>query len=125
NAKLVEPNLATFNICPENIQAAITERTKAILPVHLYGQLADMPAILSISKEANLLVLEDAAQAHGAIMEGKKAGSFGHAAGFSFYPGKNLGALGDGGAITTDDPDLAKILYALRNYGSEKKYYNL
>lgn len=120
----VEPDIESCNICPKNIEAAITPRTRAILPVHLYGRLADMPAILSIAKKYHLLVIEDAAQAHGAELSGKKAGAWGDAAGFSFYPGKNLGAPGDAGAVCTSDSELAKIIRALRNYGSEKKYYN-
>lgn len=122
---LVEPDLNTYNICPKNIQAAITNRTKAILPVHLYGRLADMPAITDIAKRHNLLVLEDSAQAHGASIDGKRAGNWGDASAFSFYPGKNLGALGDAGAITTNDEGLANTLRALRNYGSHEKYKNL
>lgn len=122
---LVEPNAASFNLCPVNARAAITNKTRVILPVHLYGQLADMPAIMTLAQEYGLLVLEDAAQAHGAAIGGKKAGSWGDAAGFSFYPGKNLGALGDAGAITTHDADLAQTLRALRNYGSHEKYKNL
>lgn len=122
---LVEPNAASFNLCPVNARAAITNKTRVILPVHLYGQLADMPAIMTLAHEYGLLVLEDAAQAHGAAIGGKKAGSWGDAAGFSFYPGKNLGALGDAGAITTHDADLAQTLRALRNYGSHEKYKNL
>ena len=122
---LVEPCVDSFNIDPKKIEAAITSRTKAILPVHLYGQLADMPAIMDIAKRYNLLVLEDSAQAHGACLDVKKAGSWGDASGFSFYPGKNLGALGDAGAITTNDEELADILRALRNYGSHEKYKNL
>lgn len=122
---LVEPNPETFNLDPAKMQAALTDKTKAILPVHLYGQLADMPAICTFAKQHDLLVLEDAAQAHGAESNGKKAGAWGDAAGFSFYPGKNLGALGDGGAITTNDDQLAQMLRALRNYGSHRKYENL
>lgn len=122
---LVEPNIDTYNICPTNIKKAITPNTKAILAVHLYGQLADMPAIMQIANEHQLLVLEDSAQAHGASLNGKKAGAWGDASGFSFYPGKNLGALGDAGAITTNDDELATTLKALRNYGSHKKYENL
>lgn len=122
---LVEPNLATYNLCPEKTAAAITPQTKAILPVHLYGQLADMPAIMALAKQNNLLVLEDSAQAHGAELNGKKAGNWGDASGFSFYPGKNLGALGDAGAVTTNDDELAETLRALRNYGSHEKYKNL
>ncbi len=122
---LVEPNPETFNLDPAKMQAALTDKTKAVLPVHLYGQLADMPAICAFAKQHGLLVLEDAAQAHGAESNGKKAGAWGDAAGFSFYPGKNLGALGDGGAITTNDDQLAQMLRALRNYGSHRKYENL
>lgn len=122
---LVEPDTTTCNLSPENTTAAITDKTKAILPVHLYGQLADMTQIINIAKQHNLLVLEDAAQAHGASFEGVRAGNFGDAAGFSFYPGKNLGALGDAGAITTNDDELAQTLRALRNYGSHEKYKNI
>lgn len=122
---LVEPDEATFNLCPRKTEAAITSRTRAILPVHLYGQLADMPALLDIAERHNLLVLEDSAQAHGASSGARKAGNWGHASGFSFYPGKNLGALGDAGAITTSDDELAQTLRALRNYGSHEKYKNL
>lgn len=124
-AVLVEPDLNTYNLCPQNVQKAITEKTKAILAVHLYGQIAPMPEIMEIAKEHNLLVLEDSAQAHGAEIAGKKVGNWGDASGFSFYPGKNLGALGDAGAITTNDDELAEMLKALRNYGSHKKYENL
>jgi len=122
---LVEPDLATYNIDPAKIMAAITSKTKAILPVHLYGLLAPMPKIMEIAKKHNLLVLEDSAQAHGAEIDGKKAGNWGDASGFSFYPGKNLGALGDAGAITTNNEELAQMLRALRNYGSHEKYKNL
>lgn len=122
---LVEPDVASFNLSPANVRAAITAKTRAILPVHLYGQLADMPAIMALAREYGLLVLEDAAQAHGASIGSKRAGSWGDAAGFSFYPGKNLGALGDAGAITTHDDQLAQTLRALRNYGSHEKYKNL
>ncbi|WP_081888998.1 DegT/DnrJ/EryC1/StrS family aminotransferase [Comamonas aquatica] len=122
---LVEPDAQTFNLSPANAKAAITAKTKAMLPVHLYGQLADMPALMEIAEQHQLLVLEDAAQAHGASIDGRKAGNWGHAAGFSFYPGKNLGALGDAGAITTNDVELAQTLCALRNYGSHEKYKNL
>ena len=122
---LVEPDVDSYNLCPKNTEAAITPKTKAILPVHLYGQLADMPAIMDIAKRHNLLVLEDSAQAHGASMNGKKAGNWGDASGFSFYPGKNLGAVGDGGAVTTNDEELATTIRALGNYGSHKKYENL
>ena len=122
---LVEPDVATYNLCPKQTEAAITAKTRAILPVHLYGQLADMPAIMAIAQRHNLLVLEDSAQAHGAELNGKKAGNWGDASGFSFYPGKNLGALGDAGAVTTNDDQLAETLRALRNYGSHEKYKNL
>ena len=122
---LVEPDINTYNIDSLKIEQAITEKTKVILPVHLYGQLADMPKIIDIAKKYNLLVLEDSAQAHGAQITGKKAGNWGDASGFSFYPGKNLGALGDAGAITTNDTELATMLKALRNYGSHEKYKNL
>lgn len=122
---LVEPDEITYNLCPKKLKAAITPNTKAILPVHLYGQLANMPQIMAIADEYNLLVLEDSAQAHGAEVDGKKAGNWGHASGFSFYPGKNLGALGDAGAVTTNDDELAQTIRALSNYGSHKKYENL
>ncbi|MEQ1349323.1 DegT/DnrJ/EryC1/StrS family aminotransferase [Acinetobacter junii] len=122
---LVEPDLATYNIDPAKIEEAITAKTKVILPVHLYGQLAAMSDIMHIAKNHNLLVLEDSAQSHGAQIQGKKAGNWGDAAGFSFYPGKNLGALGDAGAVTTNDAELATMLKALRNYGSHEKYKNL
>ncbi|MFD1359104.1 DegT/DnrJ/EryC1/StrS family aminotransferase [Fictibacillus halophilus] len=122
---LVEPNINTYNIDSNLIEEKITNKTKAILAVHLYGQSADMDSINEIAQKYNLKVIEDAAQAHGALYKGKKVGSLGHASGFSFYPGKNLGALGDGGAITTNDDKLADRLKALRNYGSHKKYENL
>jgi dTDP-4-amino-4,6-dideoxygalactose transaminase len=121
---LVEPRLETYNLDPELIQEKITPKTKTILAVHLYGQLAEMELINKIAKQNNLLVIEDAAQAHGAKLEESKAGNLADAAGFSFYPSKNLGALGDAGAITTNDDELAKVLFSLRNYGSEKKYHN-
>jgi len=120
----VEPDERTYNINPDLIEAAITPNTKAIMAVHLYGQCADMDSIMRIAEKHGLKVIEDAAQAHGALYKGRKAGSLGHAAGFSFYPGKNLGALGDGGAVTTSDSDLADKIRVLRNYGSEKKYHN-
>lgn len=122
---LVEPNINTYNIDPALIEAKITKRTKAILPVHLYGQLCDMPAIRLVAAKHNLLIVEDCAQSQGAQLNGIKAGNWGNAAGFSFYPGKNLGALGDAGAITTNDDELATVLRALLNYGSHKKYENL
>lgn len=122
---LVEPDIKTYNIDISKIEEAITSRTKVILPVHLYGQLAEMPAIIKIANKHNLLVLEDSAQSHGAKINGKKAGNWGDASGFSFYPGKNLGALGDAGAVTTNNEELAQMLRALRNYGSHEKYKNL
>jgi dTDP-4-amino-4,6-dideoxygalactose transaminase len=122
---LIEPSEKTLNISSENLEKYITPRTKAILPVHLYGRLVEMPSILEFSKKHRLLVLEDSAQAHGAKLNNQKAGSWGDASGFSFYPGKNLGALGDAGAITTNDPELFKVLKALRNYGSLEKYKNI
>jgi len=125
NPVLVEPDEATFNLCPEKTAAAITPNTKAIVAVHLYGQISPMPELMQLADRHGLLVLEDAAQAHGASIKGRKAGSWGHAAGFSFYPGKNLGALGDAGAITTDEEELAQTIRALGNYGSHKKYENL
>lgn len=121
---LVEPNIDTYNLCPKIVRSAITDKTKVILPVHLYGLISPMPELMAIADEYNLLVLEDCAQSHGAQIKGKKCGNWGHAAGFSFYPGKNLGALGDAGAITTNDLELADVLKALRNYGSHKKYEN-
>ena len=122
---LVEPDLATYNLCPIKTEQAITNKTRVILPVHLYGQITNMPAIMDIAKKHDLLVLEDSAQAHGASIDGKKVGNWGDASGFSFYPGKNLGALGDAGAVTTNDDELANTLRALRNYGSHEKYKNL
>lgn len=121
---LVEPDEHTFNLSSSNILDALSSKTKAILPVHLYGQISPMDEIMDLVKEHDLLVLEDCAQSHGAELEGKKCGSWGDAAGFSFYPGKNLGALGDAGAITTNDKELYDVLVALRNYGSHKKYEN-
>jgi dTDP-4-amino-4,6-dideoxygalactose transaminase len=121
---LVEPDERTYNIDPTLIEAAITERTKAIMAVHLYGQCADMDPICAIAKKHGLKVIEDAAQAHAATYRGRRTGSLGDAAGFSFYPGKNLGALGDGGAVTTNDAQLAEAIKALRNYGSHQKYHN-
>lgn len=120
----VEPDERTYNINPNRIEEAITPRTRAILPVHLYGQPADMDPILEIAKRHNLKVIEDAAQAHRARYKGKRTGGLGDAAGFSFYPGKNLGALGDGGAVTTNDNVLMDRIRALRNYGSRVKYHN-
>ena len=120
----VEPDERTYNINSTLIEAAITPRTKAIISVHLYGQPADMDAINAIAKKHNLKVIEDAAQAHGARYKGRRVGSLGDAAGFSFYPGKNLGAIGDGGAVTTNDPELAEKVRVLCNYGSRVKYHN-
>lgn len=122
---LVEPDVQTLNISVDKIAAAITNKTRAILPVHLYGRLANMSEIMDLAAHYNLLVLEDSAQAHGASIQDKKAGSWGHASGFSFYPGKNLGALGDAGAITTNDEELAYTVRAIANYGSHKKYHNM
>lgn len=121
----VEPDIRTFNIDPERIEEKITERTKAIMPVHLYGQPCDMDPIMAIAKKHNLFVVEDCAQAHGALYKGKKIGSFGDAAGFSFYPGKNLGALGDAGATVTNRKDIADMVRALGNYGSDYKYHHI
>lgn len=121
----VEPDPATFNLDPSQIEAAIGPRTRAIMPVHLYGQLADMAAITTIARRHELLVIEDAAQAHGAVASGIRAGAFGDAAAFSFFPAKNLGALGDGGAVVTADARLAERVAALRNYGSLEKYRHL
>ena len=122
---LVEAEMETFNFNIEAIKESISEKTKAIMPVHLYGQLAPMDAISSIAKANNLLVIEDAAQAHGATNgNGKRAGNLGDAAGFSFYPTKNLGALGDAGAVTTNDEALASVIKKLRNYGASSKYVN-
>jgi len=118
----VEPDPATYNLNPACVEKAITKRTRAIMPVHLYGQPADMDPIRDIANRHGLRVFEDAAQAHGARYDGRRVGSLGDAAGFSFYPGKNLGALGDGGAITTNDDVLAAKLRMLRNYGSTVKY---
>lgn len=120
----VEPDPATYNLDPTQIEAAITTRTKVILPVHLYGQPADMDPILDLAKEHNLLVVEDGAQSHGARYKGKRIGSHGDVVCWSFYPGKNLGAFGDGGAITTNDAGIAHKIRVLANYGSEKKYEN-
>ena len=120
----IEPDLNTYNLSAQSIQKAITKKTKGILIVHLYGQIAPMKEIMKIASEHDLYVLEDSAQACGAEINEKRAGSWGHASGFSFYPGKNLGALGDGGAITTNNKELANIVRAIGNYGSNKKYEN-
>lgn len=122
---LVEPKIENYLINPALIEEKITEHTKAIIAVHLYGQTAPMDEICTIAKKYHLYVIEDAAQAHGATYKGKKAGSLGDAAGFSFYPGKNLGALGDAGAITTNDEELANKVKALGNYGSDYKYHHI
>ena len=119
-----EPDIRTYNVNPANIEAAVTNRTKAIMPVHLYGQCCDMESIMTIARKHDLHVIEDNAQSQGATFNGRLAGSWGHINGTSFYPGKNLGALGDAGAITTNDESLAARAGILRNYGSEKKYYN-
>lgn len=121
---LVEPNILTYTIDPTLIEEKISSKTKAILPVHLYGQLCDMNSIVDIALKYNLKIIEDCAQSHGARFNNKYAGNFGDAAGFSFYPGKNLGALGDAGAVTTNDDELASCIKALLNYGSTVKYKN-
>ncbi|PKA83620.1 dTDP-4-amino-4,6-dideoxygalactose transaminase [Ulvibacter sp. MAR_2010_11] len=122
---LVEAEAETYNFDIESIEKAISKTTRAIMPVHLYGQLAPMEAIIEIAKKHSLLVIEDSAQAHGAInADGRKAGNIGNAAGFSFYPTKNLGALGDGGAVTTNDDALASVIRKLGNYGTSSKYVN-
>ncbi len=122
---LVDHNPQTYNLDPKQLISAITNKTKAIMPVHLYGQPSQMDTISAIAAEHGLLVIEDAAQAHGARFQGQRCGSFGQAACFSFYPGKNLGALGDGGAIVTNDDDLAYWLRSARNYGSKSKYEHM
>lgn len=122
---LVEPNINTYLIDPKQIAAQITPRTKGVLPVHLYGRLCDMPEIKQIAEQNNLIVIEDSAQSQGAELNGKRSGNWGDASGFSFYPGKNLGALGDAGAITTNNEELFTVIKALRNYGSHVKYENL
>ena len=121
----VEPDIRTFDVDPNRIEEAITSKTKAIMPVHLYGQPCDMEPIVEIAKKHNLYIVEDCAQAHGATYKGKKIGSFGDAAGFSFYPGKNLGALGDAGATVTNSKELADKVRALGNYGSDYKYHHI
>lgn len=120
----VEPNTHTYNIDPERIRAAITPRTKCIIPVHLYGQAADMDPIMALANEHGLIVIEDNAQAQGALYKKRVTGSLGHAAATSFYPGKNLGALGDGGGVVTNDADIAEKVRVLRNYGSTRKYHH-
>lgn len=120
----VEPDPRTYNIDPQRVESAITPRTRAILAVHLYGQPADMDPLMALADQYNLKVIEDAAQAQGTCYKEKRSGALAHAAGFSFYPGKNLGAQGDAGAITTNDDILAEQVRTLRNYGSKVKYYN-
>ena len=121
----VEPTIETFNIDPSRIETAISKKTKAIMPVHLYGRACDMDPIMAIAKEYALRVVEDCAQAHGATYKGQKTGTFGDAAGFSFYPGKNLGALGDAGAVVTNNEEIAVKVRALGNYGSDYKYHHI
>lgn len=121
----VEPDIRTFNIKPELIEEKITEKTKAIMPVHLYGQPCDMEPIVKIAKKYGLYIVEDCAQAHGAVYKGDKIGTFGDLAGFSFYPGKNLGALGDAGAVITDHKELEEKVRACGNYGSDYKYHHI
>lgn len=121
----VEPDIRTFNIDSSKIEEVITEKTKAIIPVHLYGQPCDMDKIIKIARKYRLYVIEDCAQAHGATYKGKKVGTFGDAAGFSFYPGKNLGALGDAGAVITNNKQIASVVKALGNYGSDYKYHHI
>lgn len=121
----VEPDINTYNIDPSKIEEKITDRTKAIMPVHLYGQPCDMDSIMEIANKFDLFVVEDCAQAHGATYKGRKIGSFGNIAGFSFYPGKNLGALGDAGAVVTNDKELSDKVRALGNYGSDYKYHHI
>lgn len=121
----VEPDIRTFNIDPERIEASVTSRTKAIMPVHLYGQPCDMDPIMAVARKHGLYVVEDCAQAHGATYKGRKIGTFGDVAGFSFYPGKNLGALGDAGAAVTNNKEIAEKIRALGNYGSDYKYHHI
>ena len=125
NPVFVEPDIRTYNINPALIEEKITEKTKAIMPVHLYGQACDMDPIMAIAKKYNLYVVEDCAQAHGATYKGRKIGTFGDAAGFSFYPGKNLGALGDAGAAVTNNKEVADKIRAYGNYGSDYKYHHI
>ena len=122
---LVEPDLKTYNINPDLIEEKITPKTRAIMVVHLYGQAVEMEKIQELAKKYNLKIIEDSAQAHGAIYKGKRTGNLGDASGFSFYPGKNLGCLGDGGCVTTNDDELAAEIRAIRNYGSNIKYNNI
>lgn len=122
---LVEPSIDTYNINPDLIEEKITDKTKAIMVVHLYGQAVQMDKILELAKKYDLKVIEDSAQAHGAVYKNKKAGNLGDASGFSFYPGKNLGCMGDGGAVTTNDDELAAKIRAIANYGSDRKYHHI
>lgn len=122
---LVEPDINTYNINPDLIEEKITDKTKAIMVVHLYGQAVQMDKILEIAKKYDLKVIEDSAQAHGAFYNGKRTGNLADAAGFSFYPGKNLGCMGDGGCVTTNDDELAAKLRAIANYGSDRKYHHI
>lgn len=122
---LVEPDINTYNINPDLIEEKITDKTKAIMVVHLYGQAVQMEKVWALAKKYNLKVIEDSAQAHGAIYQGKRAGNLSDASGFSFYPGKNLGCFGDGGAVTTNDEELYNKIKAIANYGSHKKYCNI
>ena len=122
---LVEPEINNYNINPDVIEEKITNKTKAIMVVHLYGQAVEMEKIWALAKKYNLKVIEDSAQAHGAIYQGKRTGNLGDASGFSFYPGKNLGCMGDGGAVTTNDDELATKIRAIANYGSDRKYHHI
>lgn len=122
---IVDPDSVTYNMCGVGLEEAITDKTKAIIPVHLYGQAAEMDEIMAFAKKHNLYVLEDCAQAHGALYKGQKVGTFGDAGCFSFYPGKNLGALGDGGAVICNDDALAAKIKAIANYGSKEKYNHI
>lgn len=122
---LVEPDIKTYNINPDNIEEKITPKTKAIMVVHLYGQAVQMEKIWEIAKKYNLKIIEDSAQAHGAIYQSKRTGNLGDASGFSFYPGKNLGCMGDGGAVITNDEELFNKIKAIANYGSDRKYHHI
>ncbi len=122
---LVEPDINTYNINPELIEEKITDKTKAIMVVHLYGQAVQMGKIWNLAKKYNLKIIEDSAQAHGALYNGNRTGSLGDASGFSFYPGKNLGCMGDGGCVTTNDDELAARIRAIANYGSDRKYHHI
>jgi len=122
---LVEPDIKTYNINPDKIEEKITPKTKALMVVHLYGQAVQMKKIWEIAKKYNLKIIEDSAQAHGAIYQGKRTGKLGDASGFSFYPGKNLGCMGDGGAVTTNDEELFNKIKAIANYGSDRKYHHI